>query len=62
MPPTWSPSARPSATAGPRSDPLYRCRRLLTKAEQRLDDNGRTKLVGLLDAGDPPGEVHIVAP
>jgi len=42
---------------GRKSDPLYRCRRLLTKADERLDDNGRTKLLGLLRAGDPRGEV-----
>ena len=35
---------------GHKDDPLYRCRRLLTKADERLDDNGRTKLTGLLDA------------
>ncbi len=40
-----------------KSDPLYRCRRLLTKADERLDDKGRGCLVGLLDAGDPRGEV-----
>lgn len=44
---------------GHKDDPLYRCRRLLTKADERLDDNGRTKLVGLLDAGDPHGEVRM---
>ena len=42
---------------GRKHDPLYRCRRLLTKADERLDDNGRTKLLGLLRAGDPRGEV-----
>jgi transposase len=42
---------------GRKSDPLYRCRRLLTKADERLDDHGRTRLLGLLDAGDPHGEV-----
>lgn len=31
-------------------------RRLLTKADERLHDRGRTKLFGLLDAGDPHGE------
>ena len=40
---------------GRKSDPLYRCRRLLTKAEERLDDKGRDKLMGLLRAGDPKG-------
>ncbi|MGH3806641.1 MAG: ISL3 family transposase [Pseudonocardiaceae bacterium] len=38
---------------GRKHDPLYRCRRLLTKADERLDDAGRTKLLGLLRAGDP---------
>jgi len=42
---------------GRKSDPLYRCRRLLTKADERLDDKGRGKLLGLLRAGDPHGEV-----
>lgn len=43
---------------GHKDDPLYRCRRLLTKADERLDDKGRSKLLGLLDAGDPHGEVR----
>ena len=43
---------------GRKDDPLYRIRRLLTKADERLTDKGRTKLVGLLDAGDPRGEVR----
>jgi len=43
---------------GRKTDPLYRCRRLLTKADERLDVNGRTRLLGLLDAGDPHGEVR----
>ena len=42
---------------GRKDDPLYRCRRLLTKADERLTDTGRAKLVGLLGAGDPRGEV-----
>ena len=42
---------------GHKYDPLYRCRRLLTKADERLDDRGRDKLLGLLRAGDPNGEV-----
>jgi transposase len=42
---------------GRKSDPLYRCRRLLTKAEERLDEKGSEKLTGLLRAGDPHGEV-----
>jgi transposase len=45
---------------GRKSDPLYRCRRLLTKAEERLDIKGRDKLMGLLRAGDPNGDVATV--
>lgn len=44
---------------GDKDDPLYRCRRLLTKAHEHLDDNGETKLVGLLEAGDPHGDVRM---
>jgi transposase len=44
---------------GHKDDPLYRSRRLLTKADERLDDRGRTKLLGLLEAGDPHGEVRM---
>lgn len=43
---------------GHKHDPLYRSRRLLTKADERLDDRGRSKLLGLLDAGDPRSEVR----
>src|SRR3546814_11818716 len=43
---------------GRKDDPLYRARRLLTKAHERLDDRGNAKLVGLLEAGDPKGEVR----
>lgn len=43
---------------GRQDDPLYRARRLLSKAHERLDDKGETKLLGLLDAGDPKGEVR----
>jgi transposase len=43
---------------GRKDDPLYRARRLLTRADERLDDRGRSKLLGLLDAGDPHGEVR----
>jgi transposase len=43
---------------GHKHDPLYRARRLLTKDDERLDDHGRGKLLGLLDAGDPRGEVR----
>ena len=44
---------------GRKNDPLYRSRRLLTRADERLDNNGRTKLLGLLAAGDPRGEVRM---
>ena len=44
---------------GHKGDPLYRSRRLLTKADERLDEKGRTKLMGLLEAGDPRGEVRM---
>ena len=45
---------------GYKSDPLYRSRRLLTKAKERLDEQGHEKLVGLLRAGDPHGDVATV--
>jgi hypothetical protein len=44
---------------GHKDDPLYRSRRLLTRADERLDDRGRTRLAGLLAAGDPRGEVRM---
>ena len=44
---------------GRKHDPLYRARRLLTKAHERLDERGETKLLGLLAAGDPRGEVRM---
>jgi transposase len=44
---------------GRADDPLYRARRLLTKAHERLDDRGEQKLLGLLEAGDPRGEVRM---
>ena len=43
---------------GRKGDPLYRIRRLLTSASERISDRGRTRLRGLLDAGDPHGEVR----
>jgi hypothetical protein len=43
---------------GRKGDPLYRARRLLTKAHERLDEDGDQKLRGLLEAGDPRGEVR----
>jgi transposase len=44
---------------GRRPDPLYRARRLLTMAAERLSDHRRERLVGLLAAGDPRGEVKL---
>jgi transposase len=43
---------------GRKGNPLYRARRLLTRAHERLDEHGDQKLRGLLDAGDPRGEVR----
>lgn len=43
---------------GRKNDPLYRIRRLLAAASERISDQGRTRLRGLLDAGDPYGEVR----
>lgn len=37
-----------------KQDPLYRSRRLLTRADERLQHHGRTKLLGLLAARRPP--------
>ena len=42
---------------GCKLDPLDRARRLLTMADERLDDHGRDKLMGPLNAGDPDGDV-----
>jgi transposase len=44
---------------GRKDDPLYRGRRLLTKGHERLDERGNEKLMGLLEAGDPRGEVRM---
>lgn len=43
---------------GHKVDPLYRARKLLTLAEERLDDDSTTRLRGLLAAGDPHGHVY----
>jgi transposase len=43
---------------GRKNDPLYRARRLLTMAAERLDVEGREKLLGLLRAGDRYGQVE----
>lgn len=45
---------------GRKHDPLFRARKLLAMADERLDDNGRVKRRGLLAAGDPTGEVSEV--
>ena len=44
---------------GRKDDPLYRSRRLLTKGHERLDERGNEKLLNLLEAGDPHGEVRM---
>jgi transposase len=44
---------------GRKDDPLYRSRRLLTKGHERLDERGNDKLLGLLEAGDPKGDVRL---
>jgi transposase len=43
---------------GRKDDPLYRARKLLVLASERLDDTAHGKLAGLLTAGDPRGEVR----
>lgn len=43
---------------GTKHDALYRTRRLLLRAAERISERGRTKLRGLLAAGDPRGEVR----
>jgi transposase len=42
---------------GHKHDPLYRARKLLVMAHERLDGHSKDKLTGLLKAGDPHGEV-----
>ncbi len=42
---------------GRAGDPLYRIRRLLTMANERITENSKEKLVGLLRAGDPDDQV-----
>ena len=44
---------------GRKDDPLYRARRLLISAHERLTDTAEAKLRGLLRAGDPHGEVRL---
>ncbi len=43
---------------GRKRDPLYRIRRLLVMAHERVDDRGKNRIQGLLRAGDPYGEVR----
>ena len=43
---------------GRKDDPLYRARKLLLSASERITDNGQVRLRGRLDAGDPHGEVR----
>ena len=42
---------------GRAGDPLYRIRRLLTMAQERMTEHSKEKLVGLLRAGDPDDQV-----
>ena len=44
---------------GRKGDPLYGIRRLLTAAHERISHRGKTRLLGLLDASDPHGEVRL---
>ena len=46
---------------GRKDDPLYRARKLLVSASEKITDSGRVRLRGLLDAGDPYGEVRMPA-
>ncbi|MCQ3808046.1 MAG: transposase [Acidimicrobiia bacterium] len=43
---------------GRKDDPLYRARKLLLSASERITANGQVRLRGLLEAGDPHGEVR----
>ena len=43
---------------GRKNDPLYRARKLLVSASERITDNGRDRLRGLLEAGDRYGEAR----
>ena len=44
---------------GRKDDPLWRARRLLISAHERLSEGADAKLRGLLRAGDPRGEVRL---
>src|SRR5208283_1348121 len=43
---------------GRKYDPLFRVRRRLSMAAERLDAEGRDKMLGILRAGDPRGDVQ----
>jgi len=43
---------------GRKNDPLFRVRRRLSMAAERLDAEGRDKMLGILRAGDPRGDVQ----
>lgn len=43
---------------GHKHDPLYRARKLLLAAHERVTESGETKLMSLLRAGDPHSEVR----
>lgn len=43
---------------GRKNDPLYKCRKLLLLANEKVEHNGQIKRAGLLRAGDPNGEVE----
>ena len=54
------PPMHPAVLARPpghKNDPLYRTRRLMTRAWERLSDRQRDKLLCALAEGDPTGEV-----
>jgi len=44
---------------GRKTDPLYRSRRLLTMAAERISIDGHERLRGILAASDPKGEVRL---
>ena len=46
---------------GRKDDPLWRARRLLIAAHDRLSERGDARLRGLLAAGDPHGEVRLAS-
>ncbi len=43
---------------GRKHDPLYKARKLLVSGSEKIGDNGQVRLRGLLQAGDPHGEVR----